>query len=208
MTHMMNTFTCITATTAFVAIASANASVNTLTFEGVGNSNAVGNFYNTGGAGTDYGVEFVGNTLGLVAFSAGGTGSFTNAPSMPTIMFWRDGAATTMNVTAGFRDGFATYYTSIESAGSISIWSGLGGTGDILATLNLIGLGTDNTPDALYDRWALVGAAFVGEAHSVTFTGAANYIGFDNVTFGSAIPAPGALALLAAAGCSTRRRRA
>jgi hypothetical protein len=113
-----------------------------------------------------------------------------------------------MNVAAGFSDGFATYYTSTDSAGSISIWSGLNGTGSILATLNLIGLGTDNTPNALYDRWALVGAAFVGEAHSVTFTGTANFIGFDNVTFGSAIPAPGAIALLAAAGCSTRRRRA
>ena len=208
MNHMMNTLTCITATTAFVAIASANASVNTLTFEGVGNNNAVGNFYNTGGAGTDYGVEFVGNTLGLVAYSAGGWGNFTNAPSMPTVMFWRDGPATTMNVAAGFRDGFATYYSSIDTAGSISIWSGLDGTGSILATLNLIGLGTNGTPDAAYDRWALVGAAFVGEAKSVTFTGTADRIGFDNVTFGSAIPAPGALALLAAAGCSTRRRRA
>ncbi|MCX5640780.1 MAG: PEP-CTERM sorting domain-containing protein [Planctomycetota bacterium] len=204
---MMNTFTCITATTAFVAIASANASVNTLTFEGVGDQNAVGNFYN-GGAGTDYGVEFIGNTLGLVASSAGGQGNFTNAPSMPTVMFWQAGEATTMNVAAGFESGFATYYSSIDTAGSISIWSGLDGTGSILATLNLIGLGTDNTPNAAYDRWALVGAAFVGTAHSVTFTGAADQIAFDDVTFGSAIPAPGALALLAAAGCSTRRRRA
>ena len=198
MNHMMNTLTCITATTAFVAIASANASVNTLTFEGVGSLNAVGNFYN-GGAGTDYGVEFVGNALGIVAREAGGTGNFTNAPSMPTIMFWLAGPATTMNVAAGFSGGFSTYYTSTDNAGSISIWSGLNGTGSVLATLNLIGLGTDNTPNALYDRWAFVGAAFAGEAKSVTFTGAADFIGFDNVTFGSAIPAPGALALLAAA---------
>ena len=207
MNHMMNTLTCITATTAFVALASANASVNTLTFEGVGNYNPVGDFYN-GGAGTNYGVEFVGNSLGIVAVEAGGFGNFTNAPSMPTILFWLDGPATTMNVAAGFSGGFSTYYTSTDTAGSIDIWSGLDGTGSILATLNLIGLGTDNTPNALYDRWALVGAAFVGEAKSVTFTGTANRIGFDNVTFGSAIPAPGALALLAAAGCSTRRRRA
>jgi hypothetical protein len=207
MNHMMNTLTCITATTAFVAIASANASVNTLTFEGVGSLNAVGDFYN-GGAGTDYGVEFVGNTLALVSNLAGGSGNFTNAPSMPTIMFWMAGPATTMNVAAGFSGGFSTYYTSTDNAGSISIWSGLNGTGSVLATLNLIGLGTDNTPNALYDRWALVGAAFAGEAKSVTFTGAADFIGFDNVTFGSAIPAPGAIALLAAAGCSTRRRRA
>ena len=77
----------------------------------------------------------------------------------------------------------------------------------MFATLNLIGLGSDNTPYAEYDRWALVGASFVGVAHSVTFTGAANYIGFGDVTFGSTVPAPGALALLAVVGCLTRRRR-
>ncbi len=42
----------------------------------------------------------------------------------------------------------------------------------MLATLNLIGLGSDNTPNAEYDRWAIAGANFVGVAHSVTFTGA------------------------------------
>ena len=204
---MIKSLTCITATAAFMAVASANASINTLTFEGIGNLNADGNFYN-GGAGTNYGVEFVGNTLGLVAISAGGSGRFTNAPSMPTAMFWEDGATTTMNVAAGFNDGFATYYSSVETTGSISIWSGLNGTGGVLATLNLIALGTDNTPDALYDRWALVGASFVGVAYSVTFEGTANYIIFDDVTFGSTVPAPGALALLAVVGCVSRRRRA
>lgn len=58
----------------------------------------------------------------------------------------------------------------------------------MLATLNLIGLGSDNTPNAEYDRWAIVGANFVGVAHSVTFTGAADFIAFDDVTFGSAVP--------------------
>ena len=204
---MIKSLTCITATAAFIAVASANASVSTLTFEGVGDLNAIGNFYN-GGAGTNYGVEFVGNALGSVAMSAGGNGNFANAPSMPTVMFWLDGPATTMNVAAGFDSGFATYYTSVSAAGSISIWSGLDGTGSILATLNLIALGTDNTPNADYDRWALVGANFVGMAHSVTFTGTANYIGFDDVTFGSNVPAPGAIALLAVVGCLNRRRRA
>ena len=77
----------------------------------------------------------------------------------------------------------------------------------MLATLNLIGLSSDNNPNAEYDRWALVGASFVGVAHSGAFTGAANYIGFGDVTFGSTVPAPGALALLAVVGCLTRRRR-
>ncbi len=78
----------------------------------------------------------------------------------------------------------------------------------MLATLNLIGLGSDNTPNAYYDRWALVGASFVGVAHSVTFTGAADFIAFDDVTIGSTVPALGAIALLEVVGCLTRRRRA
>lgn len=204
---MIKSLTCITATAAFIAVASANASISTLTFEGIGNLNAVGNFYN-GGAGTNYGVEFVGNTLGLIANSAGGTGNFTNAPSMPTAMIWLDGAATTMNVAAGFDTGFSTYYSSVDFSGSIDIWSGLDGTGSILATLNLIALGSDETPDAPYDRWALVGANFGGVAHSVTFTGAPNFMIFDDITFGSNVPAPGAIALLAVVGCLNRRRRA
>ena len=58
----------------------------------------------------------------------------------------------------------------------------------MLATLNLIGLGSDNTPNAEYDRWAIASASFVGAARSVTFTGAADFIAFDDVTIGSTVP--------------------
>ena len=190
---------------ALIAAPSANAAIITLDFEGIGNSNPIGNFYN-GGLGVNYGVEFVGNALGIVAGEAGGTGNFTNAPSMPTIMFWLDGPATIMNVAAGFDDGFATYYSSITEPGSIGIYDGLNGTGNLLATLNLTALGSQ--AGGIYDTWSLAGIAFAGTAHSAVFAGTANYIGIDNVTYGSNIPAPGSLALQAAAGCATRRRRA
>jgi hypothetical protein len=191
---------------AVVAAQSASAAIITLDFEGIGNTAAIGNFYD-GGLGVNYGVEFVGNALGIIANEAGGTGNFTNAPSMPTVMFWLDGPATIMNVAAGFTDGFATYYSSIDNPGSISIYDGLNGTGNLLGTLNLVGLGSQGTPGAAYDTWALVGTSFVGVGKSVVFGGTANYIAFDNVTFGSNIPAPGALALLATAGLIARRRR-
>jgi hypothetical protein len=178
---------------ALIAAPSANAAIITLDFEGVGNSNPIGNFYN-GGLGVNYGVEFVGNALGIVAGEAGGGGNFTNAPSMPTILFWLDGPSTIMNVAAGFTDG------------SIGIYDGLNGTGNLLATLNLTALGSQ--AGGIYDTWSLAGTSFAGTAYSAVFAGTANYIGFDNVTFGSNIPAPGSLALLAAAGCATRRRRA
>ena len=195
------------ATVAVMTASAAHADIITLDFEGIGNQAAVGDFYN-GGLGVNYGVEFVGNALGIVAAEAGGTGNFTNAPSMPTILFWLDGPATIMNVAAGFTSGFATYYSSIDQPGSIGIYDGLNGTGNLLATLNLTALGSQGTSGAAYDTWALIGTTFEGTAKSVVFGGTANYIGFDNVTFGSNIPAPGALALVAAAGLTARRRRA
>ena len=195
------------AAVSLVTASAAHADIITLTFEGIGNQAAVGNYYN-GGLGTNYGVEFVGNALGIIANEAGGTGNFTNAPSMPTVLFWLDGPATIMNVSAGFTDGFATYYSSIDQPGSIGIYDGLNGTGNLLATLSLVGLGTQGTPGAAYDTWAIAGTSFDGIAKSVVFGGTANYIAFDNVTFGSNIPAPGALALIAAAGFTARRRRA
>jgi hypothetical protein len=194
-------------TIAAMTASAAHAAIITLDFEGIGNQAAVGNFYN-GGLGVNYGVEFVGNALGIVAAEAGGTGNFTGAPSMPTILFWLDGPATIMNVAAGFTDGFATYYTSIDQPGSISIYDDLNGTGNLLATLNLSALGSQGTSGAAYDTWALIGTTFKGTGKSVVFGGTANYIGFDNVTFGSEIPAPGAVALVAAAGLTARRRRA
>jgi hypothetical protein len=111
----------------------------------IGDQVAIGNFYN-GGLGVNYGVEFIGNTLGIIANEAGGTGNFTNAPSMPGVMFWLDGPATIMNVSAGFTDGFATYYSSIDQPGSISIYDGLNGTGNLLATdLSTAGNSTTGT---------------------------------------------------------------
>jgi len=197
----------IIATVAGMTASAAHAAIITLDFEGIGDQVAIGNYYN-GGLGVNYGVEFVGNALGIIAAEAGGTGNFTNAPSMPGIMFWLDGPATIMNVSAGFTDGFATYYTSINQPGSISIYDDLNGTGNLLATLNLVALGSQGTTGAAYDTWALIGTTFEGTGKSVVFGGSANYIGYDNVTFGSNIPAPGAVAILAAAGCVARRRRA
>jgi MYXO-CTERM domain-containing protein len=192
------------AAASLVAASTANATVITLDFEGLGNNTNIGNYYN-GGVGPNYGVEFVGNALSLVAGSAGGSGNFTNSPSMPTIMYWLDGNNTIMNVQAGFTTGFATYYTSINSVGAISIYDGLNGTGNVLATLNLSALGSQ--AGGVYDTWALAGTAFDGVGKSVVFSGDANYMGFDDITFGSNVPAPGALAILGVAGAVSRRRR-
>ena len=78
---MKKTLFAAAALAALALSAQANAAVITLDFEGVGNNQAVGNYYN-GGAGTNYGVQFSGPTLALVDADAGGSGNFASGYSI------------------------------------------------------------------------------------------------------------------------------
>ena len=191
-----------------------------LTFEGVHNLAAVNNFYNggtdsMGASGVNYGINFSSTSLALIDSDAGGGGNFANEPSASTILFFQSGGAATMNVAAGFNTGFSFFYTSSD-AGFVNVYGGLNGTGALLATL---GLSANNgncvgDPNGAYCNFSPVGVAFAGIAHSVDFGGAADSIGFDDITLGAAIPGgtvpePGTLGLLglAALGFGTLRRK-
>lgn len=181
----------------------------TLTFEGLQNFEPINDYYNggTGGFGSsggpNYGVSFTSDSLAVISATAGGTGNFTGAlaPSPSTIAFFLSGQGDTMNVAAGFMTGFSFFYTSPYDTGSVSVYSGLNGTGTLLATLDL-GYTTDTTSTTgfPYDDWVPVGVTFDGTAESAIFTGVANQIGFDNITLGSetpgGVPDGGASALL------------
>ena len=165
-----------------------------LDFEGLGNSQPILDYYNGGfggggfGPGPDYGVTFSGATLSLISQSAGGTGNFMNEPSPSTIMFFLDENNSIMNVEAGFEVGFSFYYTSNTEPGSVEVYDEAGGTGNLLATFNLPPLFVDGPLGAFYNKWEPIGVSFDGVAKSVKFIGAANFIGFDDVTFGSETP--------------------
>lgn len=195
--------------------AAANASIITLDFEGLGNLEPVQSYYDGGlggngsGPGPNFGVQFVGNTLAIIDSDAGGSGNFANEPTASTIMFFLSGQSTIMNVPAGFISAFSLYYTSISATGSYSIYDGLNGTGNLLASNTLSPLGSTSgggDPNGAFNRWALNGTGFAGTARSVVFGGVADQIGFDNVVFGD-IPAPGAVAVLGMAGLVVGRRR-
>jgi len=189
----------VAATSLFVSF-SASASIISLDFEGVGNLNPVGNFYN-GGAGTNYGVEFSGATLGLVNTDAGGTGDFANEPSPKTVMFFLDANKAILNFAAGFDTGFSFFYSS-STAASVNVYDGLNGTGNILATLALASQGFDNCTGELsgkYCNFTAVGVEFGGIAKSIDFGGTAGQIGFDNITFGTDTPVVSAVPVPAAA---------
>ena len=165
-----------------------------LDFEGLGNVQQVLDYYNGGfagggiGPGPDYGVTFSGSTLSIIAGYAGGTGNFQNEPSPSTIMFFLDENNAIMNYAAGFETGFSFFYSSIDRPGSVEVYDEVGGMGNMIASLNLAPLGSLNIPGGAYNIWQPIGVSFEGVAKSIKFIGAANYIGFDNVTFGSEIP--------------------
>ena len=203
----LDLFGAVTAAT-LLSVGSASASVVTLTFEGIGDENPIGNYYN-GGAGGNLGISFGSDSLAIVSSQDGGTGNFTNAPSGDTVAFFLNGPGDVMNVAAGFKTGFGFYYADqVGFTGNVNVYSGLNGTGRLLASLTL-----PSTPDP-YNVFVPVGVAFAGKAESVIFGGSANYIAFDNVTLGASmpttVPEPVSIGLLgvglACLGVAARRR--
>jgi len=95
----------------------------------------------------------------------------------------------------------------------VDVYSGLNGTGTLLASFTV---NTSLTPLCSsgpgYCVWQPDGVSFSGTAESVVFGGAANFIGWDNVTLGSAspvVPEPSSLILLSTGlvGLATKLRR-
>ena len=190
--------TAIAAASLVAAMAPAMAAVVVLDFEGVGNLANINNFYNggtdsLGNSGVNYGVAFSTATLGVVDADAGGTGNIANEPSGQTAMFFLDASNSVLNVAAGFTTGFSFFYTS-STAASVSVWDGLGATGNQLGTLNLTaqfnGNGCVGDPNGSFCNWTAVGVAFAGTAMSIDFGGTANQTAFDDITFGSKDPGP------------------
>ncbi len=211
-------------TAAVLAVAAPlQAQVVQLNFEGIvgpnGETTQIGNFY------AGQGVEFLGNALALCSrFETNATppgpacdGNFRNNPAPGnSIMFFLESTQTGFNFAAGFTTGFSFFYTSPFESGSLDIYDGLNGTGNLLASLALAP--TPNPPncDTFSCRFDAASVGFAGTAKSVIFAGVANRIGFDNVTFGSRdpniVPEPSTYALLATGMAAlvavARRRRA
>lgn len=206
----MSRFSQLCAATAFAAISAtgASASVIVLDFEGIystypsaANDVFVRDFYNggtssAGTSGTDFGVGFSDNALALclntpgVECSAASRGGQGDPNSQRGALFFATGSETFMNVAAGFTTGFSFFYSAVSQAGSISVYDGLGGTGSLLASLNLPTTSSSCASEfnAPFCPFVATGVGFSGTAKSVSFAGVANQIGFDDITFGSVTP--------------------
>jgi hypothetical protein len=204
----------------FVGLAQANG-VIVLNFEGINATYPSGyaqvlDFYNGGTSsdltsGTNYGIGFTDNALAIClntpGFSCSNTsrGGLGDPASAEGALFFLSGSATYMNVAAGFDTGFSFFYTAINEVGSVSVYDGLNGTGNLLGTLSLPT--TASACDPIYGAGFCPfypgSLAFSGTAMSVSFAGVANQVVFDDVTFGSTtpgptVPEPASLALLGA----------
>lgn len=205
-----------------------NAGVVTLTFEGLQDEESVNGYYNGGfggngsGPGPSDGIVFSSNSLALVEDNHGGSGNEGGEPAGDTGLFFLSGGADTMDVAAGFTTGFSFFYSAPFDPGTISVFSGLDGTGTLLATLPLpltadgAVSGCSDNPGANFCPFVPIGVTFSGTAESVNFGGSANQIVFDNITLGSSIaggsaPEPGSVFLLisgmGAMGLGLYRRR-
>lgn len=188
--------------------APAAADVIVLDFEGLDDLEAIGGFYNggtreNGTSGTDLGIEFSGDTLAVIDQDAGGSGNFANEPSPDTVSFFLSGDRAVMNVAAGFEEGFSFFYTTLTEDAFVNVYSGLDGTGGILATLVLSpnSATCSGDPTGEFCGFEAIGASFVGVALSVAFDGVADQVAFDDITFGFAVAGP------RSARSSSRRRR-
>jgi hypothetical protein len=195
----------------------ANSGGELLNFQGLGDLQAVGNFYNGGGMPftPNYGVTFSSNFFGLRSVYNGGSGAFASNPTGTPAIFMNGapGASVTgsMNVNAGFSGGIQFFYTAGFSE-TVTVWSGANGTGTVLATIALSPNNGSCTGFPTYCNWSSAGLNFSGSAKSVTFTGTADGIGLSDITLGSsstAVPEPSTFYLLGTglAGVSLSRLR-
>jgi hypothetical protein len=173
----------------------------------------------TDGTGPNLGVVFSNNATAQKAGDTArtGDGKFENNPSgQSEILYFAPTTSSGANIpassTAGYLD-FASGFTGLSFnyslatnssayAGTVDIWSGLNGTGQLLDTISLTAnpvttacsVRTDS-----YCTWSSVSATNLGSAESVTFglTSTAELTEFDGVQLTPApVPLPPAALLL------------
>ena len=204
--RLLSTVSAAALASSIMACGSARAAVIDLTFEGINATYPSGfafinDFYNggtssDGTSGPNFGIGFSSNAqaicLNTIGVSCSNTsrGGLGDPASQKGGLFFLSASQTFMNVAAGFDTGFSFNYTAISQGGSITVFDGLNGTGNVLATLTLPTTTSGPCPgfNAGFCPFFPDGIAFNGIAMSVAFSGVANQIVFDDVTFGSTTP--------------------
>lgn len=172
------------------------------------NTHYAGGTDSAGVAGVNLGVAFSGDALAVKNDALGPY--FSNAPS-PLGVMAPVGPDAFMNVAVGFTDLRFFYSSNTAVAAAVKVWSGLNGTGSLLASLSLVNNAQSGCSDTAFCRFDALNTAWAGVARSVGFGDAAGVAGFDNVSI-TAVPEPTtsllmALGLVGMAGLGLARRR-
>lgn len=185
-------------------------------FEGTTSFQSVADYYNGGSdgagqaGGSNFGLSFTGAALALRNDALGPY--FSNAPTPGTVMFASDATAA-LNVAQGFIGELSFYYSALTSSlNTVTVFSGLNGTGPVLGSINLAANAQQGgCADSPLCNWQRVALSFGGTARSVGFGGNAGNVAFDNIAI-TPIPEPASYALLllglaGMAGLARARRR-
>ena len=184
-------------------VSSGRAAIVDLTFEGVAASypferTKINDFYNggTSGAGTsgpDYGVTFSRglnaaclNSLTVSSCDQVSKGGLGPADSQESALEFSSITPAFMDVAGGFTGELSLNYVTTLLSVRLAIWSGVDGTGELLATLNLPAnaVGCPDYGDAELCPFTSAQVSFSGVARSVQFSGIA--ADFDDITFTAA----------------------
>jgi hypothetical protein len=163
----------------FVTTIAANADSIVLTFEGIKSGTRVGNHY------LRYGITFSDSGLASVSELDGGGGNYVSPPPPGiTSLALIDGAdknpsTLTMNVSGGFKSTFSFDYIA-GIPGSLTLYSGLAGTGSVLGTIGLPVTPTCSSGPT-YCQWLRLGIDFPGTAKSAVFVDQHLYLVVDNI---------------------------
>jgi hypothetical protein len=178
-------------------LATAPAFATTIDFQGAGDYNFVQDYYNggtndAGASGANLGVSF--GPDALVVTNDENFTYYSNAPT-PGVLA-AIGPDTALNYAAGFNT-LSFWYSSIADT-TISIFSGLSGTGSLLASIDLLANAQNGCSDSTYCHWDLSSFNFDSVAQSIQFGSSAGAAGFDNISVTTAVPEPSTIALMLA----------
>ncbi|MDP2006960.1 MAG: PEP-CTERM sorting domain-containing protein [Rubrivivax sp.] len=155
------------------------------------------------------GIAFTADAVGLDNNDGAGP-YFSHAPSGQVGMTVF-GSDATMNVARGFEGAFGFFYSSsLAIADAVQVWSGLDGTGTLLASFGLAANAqAGGCSDTSYCNFSSVSTVLTGVGRSVTFGNTAFEAVFDDVSL-NVVPEPSTALLLplALAGLLATRRRA
>jgi hypothetical protein len=162
------------------------------TFGGLKNLEFTNNYYNGGtgsmgsGPGKNLQLTFTSNAQVLVSAAKGGSGNFINNPGGYPVMFFATGNAVVINTAGGVSTGTWFTYSALQP-GTVTIYDGANGTGNILGSATLT---PNNSGCTGYKMcvWSPVGFPLTATVGSIRFGGTANMLAIGAIHLGAKIP--------------------